>query len=298
VKSKLLVLGAHSQVGVNLCRLLDEQQIEFAAVAANEIDLCDRISIDELFAKHTPTLIINSISFSARNQAELEQQRCIAINATGAETVAKACADYGATLLHLSTCDVFDGKSSIPYGEESATSPVGVYGESKYQGEQAILRELERHIILRLGWVFSTHRDNFIRSTIAMTSGDPVLVDLAYKFCPTAAADVARVIVAMTKQLETGAKLWGVYHYCSSEVTSRYDFAKAILGEASKYDEDLVDKSIPQALGVTAEQTKNYLFSCKKLLDTFGIKQHPWRSELVKAVREVYAKRESELESE
>jgi dTDP-4-dehydrorhamnose reductase len=213
--------------------------------------------------------------------------------------LAEACSVADIPLLHLSSVLVFDGDKSAPYQEGDAEAPYDAVGESCLQLEEAVAANARRFVILRTASVFSSSGDNLLTQIIRLAEQRKTLVfDPSLAGCPTCADDVARVIIAIVLQLHCGADSWGIYHYTSSDVTSGYQFAEAVLAVASQFDRELHLEHV--RLEERAVERPEHLqidpivVACQKLLNTFGIKQRPWRSQLTFTVRNYFGSGASE----
>jgi dTDP-4-dehydrorhamnose reductase len=222
------------------------------------------------------------------------------VNSEAVRGLAEVCAELGIILIHLSSDYVFDGHYASGYSESDEVAPLGVYGDSKWQGEEHIRRLLPHHIILRVSWIFSEHGTNFLLRLLDQARREKrVLAVDDRRGCPTSAGDVARVLVAILKQVASGAEAWGTYHYCGAEATTRYGFSEAILAAARQYEELAVVELVPVSsrdLPEAAERPASSVLKCKKLLNTFGIRQRPWRTELQQLVRALYEERSEQAE--
>jgi dTDP-4-dehydrorhamnose reductase len=151
------------------------------------------------------------------------------LNAIGPLNLAKAAADNHAVLFHVSTDFVFDGSKNVPYTEEEYTSPSGVYGETKLQGEKNVLKELRNSYIIRTSWLYSNYGNNFVKTMIRLgTEKEELGVIFDQAGTPTYAADLASALMQMLVENSNGAKKYGIYHYSNEGVASWYDFTKAI----------------------------------------------------------------------
>lgn len=207
--------------------------------------------------------------------------------------LADACKAADIPLLHLSSVLVFDGDKSAPYQEGDAEAPFDAFGEAMLQLEEAVVAAGGRFVILRTSSIFSNTGDNLLTQIIRLAEQRKTLVfDPSLNGCPTCANDVARVIIAILLQLRCGADSWGIYHYTSSDVTSGYQFAEAVLAIASQFDRELHLEHVQ--LEERAVENPEHLqidpvvVACHKLLNTFGIKQRPWRSQLTFTVRNFF----------
>lgn len=291
--SKVVILGAAGQVGHALTELL-EQAPGLDAVALNrrQLDITDGDAVHRQLEKHLPDYVVNCAGFNRVDAAERQPDQAMAINRDGAEQVARACSELSIPLLHLSSDYVFDGYYASGYSEEDEASPLGIFGRSKWLGEEVVRAALPRHLILRISWVFSTRGENYLLRMLEQARHD-TMIEAAddRRGCPTSAEDVARVILAILRQLTCGIDVWGTYHYCGAEITTRYGFSEAILAAARQYEELKVQQlqAVSSAnLPAIAQRPASSVLKCRKLLATFGIRQRPWRSELQRVVREIY----------
>ena len=291
--AKILITGADGQIG-NYLNQIAQGEPFFSVVALTdaELDISSREQVQQQLDRHLPDYVINTTGFNAVDQVEAEPDRCLALNRDAVENLAKACGDLAIPLLHLSSDYVFDGHYESGYTEADQASPLGLYGESKWQGEELLREALPQHVILRVSWVFSAIGDNFMRRALLQAKGqEEIFAADDRRGCPTSASDIARVIVAILKQLHNGAENWGTYHYCCAEITTRYGFTEAVLAAAGQYEKLKAEKLVPissSQLGNDAERPASSVLVCNKLLNDFGIRQLPWRSQLVAMIREHY----------
>jgi dTDP-4-dehydrorhamnose reductase len=136
-------------------------------------------------------------------------------------------------MIQISTDYVFDGTHSSPYHTDEKSSPLGVYGESKHQGERRVQEILPRDsVIIRTAWVYSTHGHNFVKSMLRLMAEREELGIVADQVgSPTYARTLARAVWDFAEQ----PQLHGVYHWTDAGVASWYDFAVAIMEEAVAY---------------------------------------------------------------
>ena len=295
--AKILITGADGQIGYFLNQAAAADPF-FSVVAFTdkELDISDREQVQQQLDLHMPDFVINTTGFNAVDKTEAQAARCVSLNSDAVENLALACGDLSIPLLHLSSDYVFDGHYASGYTEADQATPLGLYGESKWQGEERLRAALPQHIILRVSWVFSTVGDNFMRRALQQAREQKVInaVD-DRRGCPTSATDIARVIIAILKQIHNGAENWGTYHYCGAEITTRYGFTEAVLAAASQYEKLKAEKLEPissSQLCSDAERPASSVLICTRLLNDFGIRQIPWRSELVAMIREQYQNEE------
>lgn len=290
---KILITGADGQSGSAIARTAESDSFfEVIALNRKQLDVTKPDKIVAAFDRYLPDYVINCASLNSADRSERDPQKAMLINAEGARYVASACGDLSIPLIQLSTDYVFDGHYASGYTELDETRPLGAYGESKLHGEQNVRQFMPRHIILRTSWLFSDRGNNFMLRTLAEARENSLMYAVDdRRGCPTSAFDLARVVLAIIKQLNCGAEAWGTYHYCGAEVTTRYGFCEAVIAAARQYEDLKVDRIQPIAakdFTTEAERPSTSVLKCHKILNVFGIRQRAWRSELQRLVREYY----------
>jgi dTDP-4-dehydrorhamnose reductase len=187
---------------------------------------------------------------------------------------------------------VFDGRAEIPLKEDHVPAPLGVYGQSKLEGEEAIRRSHDQHLILRTSWLFSAHGSNFVKTMLALVSSrEEVRVVADQTGCPTCSADIAGAIMDLAIRWEReGSLSWGTYHFCGKPPTSWYGFAEEIMAQARKRQLFKVKRirAITTAQYPTPALRPAYsVLSCDKLEKTFGIRPPDWRVGLQTVLEEI-----------
>ena len=149
---KILITGQHGQLSQALQQRLQGQG-ELIVLGRDRLDLAHVDQIREQVRAHRPDLIINAAAHTAVDQAESEPDAAFAVNATAPGVLAEEAKALGVPLIHYSTDYVFDGSKPAPYTETDIPNPLGVYGQSKLAGEQAIAAAGGEYLILRTSWV-------------------------------------------------------------------------------------------------------------------------------------------------
>lgn len=287
---KLLIVGAAGQVGQALMRVCADLHINHVGLGHDQLDIRQSESIAAVLQRETPDYVINAAAVSDVTLAQTEAAECYAINRDGVANLARVCHAQGVVLLHLSTDYVFDGQLGLPYTEEHKPNPQNVYGNSKYEGEEALRELCERHIILRSSWVFGPEGNNFFSRTLGrVRNGEPIRAANDQISCPTYTEHLATVCIAIIQQLDCQAEppLWGTYHYCDRGPTTRYDFARTIATTTTQRS-DLPDVEVAPVdsaeLNERAQTARHSVLSTDKLFFTFGIRQRGWRQGVKRAV--------------
>lgn len=216
-----LVTGAAGQLGTELRVLLKDSAIY---VDRNELDISSETDVRRFLQQNSFDCIINCAAYTAVDKAEDEPVLADAVNHLGAKWLAK----YGRCIIHISTDYVFDGTHSKPYLEDDLTHPVSVYGQSKLEGEKAVLKNAETAVIIRTAWLYSAHGNNFLKTMLRLgRERDHLNVVSDQVGSPTFAGDLAKAIVRILLKVKAGKK--NIYHFTNEGVCSWYDFAHAIM---------------------------------------------------------------------
>ena len=232
----IVVTGAAGQLGQSLQHVAHKfTDIEWVFCDSATLDITDASSIQELFLQKKPNYCINAAAYTAVDKAESESEKAYLINATGPENLAKICAEFGTTLIHISTDFVFDGTQTTPYVETDSTAPLGVYGASKLAGELAIQQHGNAYYIIRTSWVYSPFGNNFMKTMLRLAAErDSLSIVNDQIGTPTNALDLAAVIIELIqKDSAMEVHPFGIYHYSNEGQCSWYDFAKAIFEKNS-----------------------------------------------------------------
>lgn len=290
---KILITGARGQVGSSLGRLTSARGLEAVALAREDLDVRDAAAVREAIQTHRPHLVVNTAAYTAVDDAEDNPEEAFAVNRDGPRHLALACAQCGAAMIHLSTDFVFDGSSPDAHDEFHDISPLGVYGESKWQGEQEVERHLPRHLILRVSWVFSSRGRNFVKTILERAlQQEELRVVHDQRGCPTAALDIANTVLRLAREIERRHDMpWGTYHFCGTPATTWFDFAMAIVEEAERNMPMAVKRIVPIAASdypTRAPRPANSVLDCQRLERAFGIAPAPWRTALERVVREIH----------
>ncbi len=222
-----LVLGAGGLVGGALCDELGRAGWRALAAPRAACDIRSETAVRALCEEARPDVVFNAAAYTNVDGAEADPELAFAVNAAGAEVVARATAAAGATIVHYSTDFVFDGEQDRPYDERDPPSPLGAYARSKAEGDARVAASTPRHFILRVGCVYGHGGRNF-PSTIArrLSAGEVLRVDAERRVSPTWVREVVDVSIALAVTSD-----YGLYHCTAHGETTWADFAGALAGE-------------------------------------------------------------------
>ncbi len=223
----ILVTGANGQLG-NELRLLAPQSADscrFFFTDVQELDITDRKAVYTFVENNRIDTVVNCAAFTAVDKAESEPERCDLLNHIAPGYLAEAVAAQGGTMVQVSTDYVFDGRACVPYREEDATNPQTVYGRTKLEGEEAVIRSCAGSMVIRTAWLYSTFGQNFVKTMMRLgRERESLGVVFDQLGSPTYARDLAAAILAA---IDKGI-VPGVYHFTNEGVCSWYDFTRAI----------------------------------------------------------------------
>jgi len=219
VTAPILVTGGGGMLAHALGNLFGDKA-ELAT--RDQLDITDSVAVAA--AVRGRTAVINTAALTAVDYAEGDEERAWAINVDGAANVARACADEGARMIHLSTDYVFDGRATSPYAEDALRNPQSAYGRSKKAGEDEVLTASSNSAtIVRTAWLYGARGSSFVATMLAKArAGDAVNVVTDQVGQPTWTADVAERIRHLLDAPP------GVYHATNSGSCSWWDLAVAI----------------------------------------------------------------------
>ncbi len=276
---KILITGQHGQVSQALQQRLPPLG-ELIVLGREQLDLTNADQIRQQVRAHRPDLIINAAAHTAVDQAESEPEVAFAINAIAPGILAEEAKALGAPLIHYSTDYVFDGSKPAPYTEADTPNPLGVYGQSKLAGEQAIAAVGGEHLILRTSWVYSNHGKNFLLTMQRLLQEKPQMRIVADQIgAPTWAGTIADSTRALIEHWQAGAAgARGVYHLTAQGETSWFGFAEAIgehlraTGKACSELEPIPSSAYP----TPAKRPLNSRLDCSRLQQQWHVAQPHW----------------------
>lgn len=223
---KALVLGAGGQLGLELMRLLPQA----VGMMRAELSVTDQEGLERACREHRPDVVFNCAAYNAVDRAESEPALARQVNAAGAANAASACWRQGARLIHFSTNFVFDGSLERPYVETDRPQPLGVYGRSKLEGEQAVLDVLPEALVIRTAAVFgesgsAVKGGSFPQRIVERAMrNERIRVVSDQRVNPTYARDLAEAAIVFAAR-----DMSGVVHVVSEGCCAWDEFARATL---------------------------------------------------------------------
>ena len=255
-----VILGAAGLIGGALCDELAGAGWRLVAATRAACDIRDAPAVRALCREARPAVVFNAAAYTNVDRAEAEPELARAVNAAGAEVVARAAAEVGAKLVHYSTDFVFDGERERPYVEDNPPSPLGAYARSKAEGDQRVRAAAPRHVILRVGCVYGRGGRNF-PSTLArrLGAGEPLQIDDEQRVSPTWVREVAAVSRAIA-----ATEHQGLFHCTAPGETTWADFARRLAAELGLPD-TLIQPMSDAGLALPARRPRRAVLDSSRL---------------------------------
>jgi dTDP-4-dehydrorhamnose reductase len=296
---KILLLGKNGQVGWELQRSLAPLG-EVLALDRHSTHYCGDLSKPEQLAQTVlafkPDFIVNAAAHTAVDKAESEPELAKVLNAEAPAALAKAAAQVGAWLVHYSTDYVFDGSGTHARQESECTGPLSVYGQTKLDGEKAIVASGCKYLIFRTSWVYAARGGNFAKTMLRLAQErDKLTVINDQHGAPTGADLIADVTAqAMCRVFNTqNISFSGVYHLVASGETTWHGYASHVIERAKSIKPELDWKmaniaSVPtSAFPTQAKRPLNSRLCTQKLQQAFGLVLPPWHQGVDRMLTEI-----------
>ncbi len=247
----IFVAGGRGQLGSELQALRKGAGAHrFLFLDRPDLDIADSGSVLRAFDRFQPDVVINAAAYTSVDGAEEDRDTAFRVNREGAGVLAGCCRDAGAFFIHISTDYVFDGTASRPYREEDTPCPEGVYGRSKFEGEQLVACVDPSHAIIRTSWLYSAYGQNFVKTMLRLgRERESLGVVFDQTGTPTHAADLASAVLHIALRHDPAFHYRGIWHYSNEGVASWYDFAHAVMEFAGLpcRVEPITSREFPQA---------------------------------------------------
>jgi len=273
--------------------LLDAAGHEVIGVDLPEVDITRPDQVEAQVDAARADLVINCAAYTDVDGAESEPELAAAVNTIGPRVLAEACLRRGVPLVHLSTDYVFGGTGRRAYREDDPPDPLGTYGRTKWEGEEAVRSLLPRHVIVRTAWLYGAGGDNFVKTMLRLGRERKEIGVVADQHgCPTWTCDLADALVAIVARIEQDEEgmPWGTYHYCGKGHTSWHGFAEAIFEQARRFEALRVRQVLPlttMQYPTAARRPARSVMDCSKIGAAFGIRPRPWREALALMLRQL-----------
>jgi dTDP-4-dehydrorhamnose reductase len=269
---RIIVTGHKGQLGSAVVRVLADHEI--LGLDLPEWDITDRAQVKKTVNDFQPDAVIHCAALTNVDYCANNPHEAVRINGVGTYNIAVAARDVGATILAISTNEVFDGTADRPYQEYDQRNPINPYGYSKYVGEQVIERYAPDHMIVRTAWLYASGGTNFIHKVVARArDGQPLRVVTDEIASPTYASDLAEAVASLLAKRQPG-----IYHMVNAGAASRYDFARKaldLIGLADVAIEPITSDAFERASTPPPYAPLDNIFGA-----AIGVTMRPWEDAL------------------
>lgn len=221
---KVLVTGTNGQLGYDVVKELQKQNIECCGATRQDFDIVDFNATEKFITNYKPDVVIHCAAYTSVDKAEDEQGLCYLVNASATENIVGICKKINAKMLYISTDYVFDGTKNGFYEVDDKPNPINVYGKTKLLGEQAVQKILDKYFIVRISWVFGEHGNNFVKTMLRLGKERKEISVVADQYgSPTYTVDLAPLLIEMIQ-----TEKYGIYHATNEGVCTWTEFAEEI----------------------------------------------------------------------
>ncbi|PIQ43941.1 MAG: dTDP-4-dehydrorhamnose reductase [Gammaproteobacteria bacterium CG11_big_fil_rev_8_21_14_0_20_46_22] len=283
---KILITGANGQLAKALKARLSSRY-DLLLLTREALDITDELAVKAVFEHEKPTMVINTAAYNLVDQAESDVDSAMWVNGRAPGILARCATDCGARLIHVSTDFVFSGQKAL-YSLNDQPDPISVYGQSKAQGERAVLDVSPSHLVIRTAWVYSPNPGNFVTNMLELMKTKTRLTIVDDQIgSPTATASLA---LAIERAIEC-PEVCGLQHITDAGVASRYDFAVMIheyalsMGLLSQPIELLPVSS--QAFTMPAKRPHSVVLDKQATWQALGIEPKAWQLSLKEIMTEL-----------
>ena len=296
---KILLLGKNGQLGWELQRSLAPLG-DLIALDRHSQDFCGDLSnlpgLAATVQAVRPDLIVNAAAHTAVDKAESEPELARTINALAPGVLAQEAHKLGAWLVHYSTDYVFDGSGSRPWVETDTPAPLGVYGETKLEGERLVAGYCERHLMFRTSWVYAARGGNFAKTMLRLAQERERLTVIDDQFgAPTGADLIADVTAHAVRQALQRPQDAGLYHLAAQGETTWNRYAKHVIAQAQRAQPAMkivaseVAAVPTSAFPTPAQRPHNSRLDCTRLQSIFGLTLPAWQQGVDRMLVEILA---------
>lgn len=283
----ILITGSKGQLGSEFQTIQSQfPEGNFFFTDLPDLDISDKDSVQEHVDRQQIDVLVNCAAYTAVDKAESDAANAWKVNHLAVQTLAEVARAANVLLVHISTDYVFNGTGHTPCKESDATDPQGVYGQSKWEGEEAIRRINPSHFIIRTAWLYSAFGNNFVKTMQRLGREKDALNVIADQVgTPTYARDLAAAIITILSKVEKEKHYAETYHFSNEGVCSWYDFADAIM-EMSGLDcqtNPIETHEYP----TPAKRPAYSVLNKSKIKNDWGIAIPHWRKSLKECIKEL-----------
>ena len=283
---KVLITGSKGQLGSEIKELRSNySQLEFVFKDLPDLNICDADLLNTFIIANNINAVINCAAYTAVDKAEDDVEIAKKVNSIGVLNLIKALNMVDGKFIHISTDYVFSGDNSKPYKESDKVSPIGVYGETKREGELYVVNSDIDSIVIRTSWLYSSFGNNFVKKMLRLgVEKDSLNVICDQIGTPTYARDLAKTCleILLISDSEKISKKGKIYHFSNKGITSWYDFAVLIMELAELNCK--VNPILTKDYSTLAKRPQYSVLSKEKIKADFNIDIPHWKESLKECI--------------
>jgi dTDP-4-dehydrorhamnose reductase len=258
---KILVTGYTGQLGYDVVHHGLQLGFNMVGIGSKDLDITDKEAVSQYINKVEPDAIIHCAAFTAVDEAEDDKDTSRNVNVNGTKNLVEVAKEINAKFMYISTDYVFSGEGQLPFNEADEPRPIGQYGRTKLEGEEAVKQLLDKWFIVRISWVFGINGNNFVKTMLRLAQTRNELNVVGDQFgSPTYTSDLSKLLIDMIK-----TDKYGIYHASNEGFCSWSDFAQEIFRQANVRVK--VNSISTEEYPTRAVRPKNSRMSKQKLLD-------------------------------
>ncbi|MCR9195673.1 MAG: dTDP-4-dehydrorhamnose reductase [Hyphomonas sp.] len=300
-KTRIFVAGASGQLANSLCELAKAKEMDLGVFGRPALKIAELDSVEQSIASFSPDIVINAAAYTAVDAAENDEDSAYRANSTGPKNLALITARLKIPVVHISTDYVFDGTKPDAYSESDPISPLGVYGASKWAGEEAVRSENSKHLIIRTAWVFSPFGKNFVKTMLGLAeTRDHISVVADQIGNPTYAPHLAEALLNACQKISGTNRdehlPWGTFHLVGAGDASWADLAEATMLASAKFGGPSAEirRISTDEFPTAAKRPANSRLNTRYIAEQWGISLPDWREGVIECARRTMDHRQTE----
>ena len=286
----ILVLGANGQLGqaVRAASANSDHYFIFSDVYTGDdesmmsIDITNLSALRQIAKENQIDVFVNCAAYTNVEKADEDIDAARLLNKDAVRNLAIVTKEMDATLIHISTDFVYDGRKAAPYVETDEKFPVNGYALTKYEGELEMMKTGCKYILFRTAWMFSKYGNNFMKTMIRLTSEREKL-NVVYDQVgtPTYAPELANITMKVIN--ENMLDKTGEYNFTNEGSVSWYDFAVAINRACGNHCD--ISPISSEEYGSKVKRPSFSVLDKSKVKKTFGVKIPHWLDSLDESIK-------------
>ncbi len=285
---KFLLIGRNGQLGWELqrtCMTLGE----VIATDYPEVDISQTAALRDLIRTVKPDILLNPAAYTNVDKAESEIDLARKVNSIAPGIMAEEMQKLGGALIHYSTDYVFDGEKGTSYVETDAANPINAYGITKLEGEQVVHSVAGIALTFRTCWVYSLRVGGFVNKVLGWARQQEVMRIVDDQIgSPTWARMLAEATAHVIARGGNDPLAYlqqhsGLYHLAGDGAASRYEWAREVIDQDPKKEEQVVRQIIPAKSEEFPNPAHRPVYSaldCSKFKQTFGFMIPDWKDSI------------------